>query len=370
MPVLLLGGTEIQTLNLAEALIKAGHTVTVCCYYDSNDLIVNSFRVLGVEVILLRLERKTGLLKLLFTLRKFYNLIRPDIVHIQYLAPGLTSVIAARLSNIKIIFVTSHVAGSHIYGTKEKLMITIALLLSTKFICVSKGVENFWFGQLIRLNFLLKMPRKHLTIYNGIDINLIQSQLDTVDKSNLRQSLGVSESALVVGIVGRLAPQKGHFFLLNAFQIFIKKHPNSRLIIIGQGPIEKNLKDLAKELKVDRAIIWIGSLSQNEVFKYYGIMDLFVMPSLYEGFGLAAAEAMAAGVPVVASNIEGLNEIVVHGKTGYLVKPADHVALSDAMLSVFSTESASKEMGRHGQEIVKTHFSIEKYQQSIMQLYQ
>jgi glycosyltransferase involved in cell wall biosynthesis len=316
------------------------------------------------------LERKTGLVNLLFILRKFYNLTKPDIVHIQYLAPGLTSVIAAKLSRIKMIFVTSHVAGSHIYGTKAKLMITVALLLSTKFICVSRGVENFWFGQLDSFDFLLQTSRKHLTIYNGIDVNLIQSQLETVNKSNLRQSLGISESTILLGSVGRLAPQKGHSFLLHAFQIFLKKYPNSMLMIIGEGPNLENLKALAQELEVDQAIIWIGKLSQSEVFKYYGIMDLFTMPSLYEGFGLAAAEAMAAGVPVVASNIEGLNEIVVHGKTGYLVKPTDHVALADAMFSVFSVEGTSKAMGHIGQEIVKTHFSIEKYQQSIMQLYQ
>lgn len=249
-------------------------------------------------------------------------------------------------------------------------MIIVALLLSTKFICVSKGVENFWFGRLDSFDFLLRMPRKHLTIYNGIDINLIQSCLDAVDQLNLRQSLGIPENALVLGCVGRLAPQKGHYFLLHAFQIFLKKYPNSKLIIIGEGVIKDNLKALAQKLKVDHATIWVGKLSQNEVFSYYGMMDLFSMPSLYEGFGLAAAEAMAAGVPVVASNIEGLNEIVVHGKTGYLVLPGDYVALADAMLRIFSKEGASKVIGHLGRENVKTHFSIEKYQQSIMQLYQ
>lgn len=277
-PVLLLGGTEIQTLSLVRVLVRTGYHVAVCCYYEFDQTVVDQFKEAGVEIFLLKLDRSNGY----FGVRKIWELMKklihvleiykPNIVHIQYLAPGLIPIIAARLSGIPNIFATVHIAGSIAYGLKAKLLLRIAAKLTTAFICVSQGVEQFWFGD--SHLFQPERPedhRKHFTIYNAIDISKITEITEGVDRNELRNSLGVKNRP-VVGIVGRLARQKGHTALLDAFTEVVKKCQAAMLFIIGDGPDKAELQEKADRLGLDRHIRWFGALPQNEVFRLYTAM--------------------------------------------------------------------------------------------------
>lgn len=375
-PILLIGGTEAQTLTLARVLIAAGFRLLVCCYYEFDSSIVAQFKEAGAEVILLHLIRSDGrfgpskIVELIRRLSKTFQRYHPDIVHVQYLAPGLIPIIAAKLSRIPTIFATVHIAGSIAYGLKAKFLLRLASHFCTAFFCVSKGVEEFWFGDSEVLNpENVQHGRKHFTIYNSIDISKIEQIVNNVNCQELKKSLGI-DGRPVVGIVGRLAPQKGHTFLLDAMVEVVKKIPDIFLLVIGDGPLRSSLEEKARCLGIEQNIQWFGVLKQEEVYKLYSIMDVFVMPSIYEGFGLTAAEAMAAGLPVVASSVEGLSEVVVDKETGYLFAPGDSRALAEKLIELLSNPEKRIEVGRKGRERVQELFPMRRFRQSILSAYE
>jgi len=375
-PVLLLGGTEIQTLSLVRVLVGAGHYVAVCCYYEFDQSVVVQFEKAGAEVCLLHLDRSNGrfgpskawelIRELISTFREY----QPNILHVQYLAPGLVPIIAAKLARVRTVFATVHIAGSIVYGLKAKLLLRMAAKLTTAFICVSQGVEQFWFGD--SHLFRPEKPgnkRKHFTIYNAIDISKITEITDGVDRNELRNSLGVKDQP-VVGIVGRLAHQKGHSVLLDAFTEVVKKCQAAMLLIIGDGPDKAELQEKTDRLGLDRHIRWLGALPQEEVFRLYTALDVLVMPSLYEGFGLTAVEAMAASLPVVGTRVDGLSEIIEDGVTGYLLQVGDSRGLTKALIELSLNAEKRKTMGKRGRERVQDLFKMEHFARSIISLYE
>lgn len=369
-----MGGTEVQTLNLVRVL-AAGYGVTVCCYYEYEEAVVNNFREAGAEVLLLGLVRtgQGSVIAVLWTLLRrlvtVFRASRPDIVHVQYLAPGLVPIVAARLAGIRTVFATVHIAGSYAYGQKAKIMLRTAARLCTAFSCVSRGVEEFWFGESAVLDDQsAKTGRRHYTIYNAVDVGRIRDAANAPSVEGVRRSLGFSNRP-VLGIVGRLAEQKGHSVLLEALPEVISRFPELALVIIGDGPDRQSLEEKAALLGVARHIVWMGGKPQDEVFGLYGVMDIFVMPSRFEGFGLVAAEAMAAGLPVVASDIEGLREVVEHEKTGYLCPAGDIRHLAGRLLELIGSPDRAREMGRLGHQRAAALFSMETFEESIRLAY-
>lgn len=371
-----LGGTEIQTLSLVRVLVAADYNVKVCCYYEYDEKVVTLFRDAGADVILLRLVRNQNkfsffsILSLVHSLISLFRRLNPDIVHVQYMAPGLIPIIAARLAGMRKVIATVHIAGSYAYGTKAKVLLRIASFFCNCFICVSRGVEEFWFAdsQVFDPSNVNK-SRKHYTVYNVIDTAAIAHVVSTADKDKLKNDLNISGRP-VIGIVGRLAVQKGHSILLDAMSQIVKEIPNVILIVIGDGPERQKLIEKTARLQLDKNILWLGSQPQNKVFDFYSIMDLFVMPSLYEGFGLTAAEAMAASLPVVGTKIEGLSEVVEDGVSGVLVPASDSVALSKAILKFMQNPEKAKTYGINGCMRTARLFSLENFSRSMQGIYQ
>jgi len=375
MPVLLLGGTELQVLSLVTILLRAGYKVTICCYYEFDLPIVDQMKEAGAEVILLKLKREKekfspkSALVLVWELFSIFRRYRPDIVHIQYLAPALIPIITARLARVHTVFATSHIAGGIAYGTKAKFLLRIAAYLCSAFFCVSKGVEEFWFGDSEVLNPEdLNNKRKHFTIYNAIDVETIEQSVSGVDREELKRSLGITGKK-VVGIVGRLAPQKGHTILLDAVLEIMRKIPDVAFVVVGDGPERTSLEEKARKLNINQNILWIGSKQQKEVFELYSVMDMFVMPSLYEGFGLAAAEAMAAGLPVVGTRVDGLSEIIEDGVTGYILPVFDSHGLANVLIQMLSNPEKREMMGQRGKDRIRELFSLQRFNRSILAAY-
>jgi L-malate glycosyltransferase len=376
MPVLLSGaGTERQVLSLVHALLDAGCRITLCCYYEFEQSVVELFEDAGVRIILLKLKRShsefrlceaMGLIKALL---RVYRLVMPNIAHIQYLAPGMLPILAARLAGIKTVLSTVHIAGKAAYGLKAKLMLRFAALFCTCFFCVSRGVEDFWFGDslVFEPNNILK-GRRHYTIYNAIDVAHIKTIVAGANRESLRKRLCLGR-AQVIGIVGRLVEQKGHCFLLNAMTQVLVRCPDTVLLVGGNGPKKEDLMRTAERLALSQHIRWLGVLPQDEVLELYTVMDVLAMPSLYEGFGLAVAEAMAAGLPVVASAVEGLTEVVEDGLTGYLVPPGDGKAMAGRLLELLSDPEKAQAMGEAGRQRVLGHFSMERFASSTLAVY-
>ena len=149
----------------------------------------------------------------------------------------------------------------------------------------------------------------------------------------------------------------------------IKAVPNARLLIIGDGPDREKLHLMAANLGAGDHICWAGEKDQASVIPYYAIMDVVVVPSQFEGFGLVAAEAMAASCPVVASNIDGLNEVVEHGKTGFLTPVGDSKAFAEKIIYLLTDPVKARAMGKEGYRKVVQFFSIETFTKAILNAY-
>lgn len=369
-PVLLVGGTEAQIFSLAKTLISAGYKVSVCCYYEYDVEMVSRFKATGADVLLLKCDRAEGLLHLAKELVRFFKEMKPAIVHIQYVAPGFIPIIAGRLAGIKIIFATVHQPG-RVYGWKAKFLLRTAAKLCTAFFCVSKSVEESWFGtsKLFDPQQQLKGKRDHYAIYNAVDIDRIATIARSVDRNELKRSLGLGDKP-VIGIVGRLRCEKGHALLLDSMVEVVNKIPEAMLVVVGDGPDRMSLELRAKSVGLEHNVLWIGQKPAEEVFRLYAIMDVAVVPSHFEGFGLAAAEAMAASLPVVASNVDGLSEIVEDGVTGYLVAAGDSSLLSKRIIALLQDTEKAKKLGQNGFARVKEKFSVDQYSRNILSLYE
>lgn len=370
VPVLLLGGTEMQMLSVVRALKGSGYGIEVCCYYEWADDVVRLFEAEGVTVHCLNLRRADGLGSLVKVLRPFFRERRDDIVHVQYLAPALAPIVAARLAGARTIIATSHIAGTFAYNSKHRMMLRLAARLCTCFICVSRGVEEFWFGSSEVWNPpAARVRRRHYTVYNAIDVERIRKGVDEACRSSGDIGERSAEAKRVIGIVGRLAQQKGHAVLLDAMREVARKVPDAVLVVVGDGPERAALESRITNHDLHNHVFLLGARPQDEVFALYGEMDVFAMPSLFEGFGLTAAEAMAAELPVVGTRIEGLSEVVEDGVTGYLVPPGDSGALAARLVELLADGELRRRMGLAGYERVKERFGMERFGEAMRTLY-
>lgn len=366
IPVLLVGGTETQTLNLVRTLTKKSYLVTVYCYYDHELSMVAAMEASGARVLLLKLDRSAGLWPLLGKLRQLFREEKPDIVHVQYIAPGLIPILAARLAGVPTVFATVHQPG-RTYSWKAKLLLQCAARLCTSFFCNSLAVEHSWFGSAILFNQQHK--HRHCTIYNAVNVERISRIAATTDRAAIRAELGLGNRS-VVGVVGRLRWEKGQGVLLEAMAEVISRTPTTLLLVVGDGSDREVLQCQAEQLGIADNLRWLGKQSADEVFRLYSIMDLVAVPSIFEGFGLVAAEAMAAGLPVVASDVDGLAEVVADGETGLLVPQQDTAALAAALIELLESPEKAAEMGFKGRHRVEKCFSLQRFSECTLAAYE
>lgn len=368
LPVLHVGGTEMQTLSVIRVLKEAGYRITVCCYHEFDTNVVAQFEQAGVRVVLLHMQRSNGLIALLFRLRRLFREEQPDIVHVQYLAPGLIPIISARLAGIKTVFATVHQPG-RTYGWKAKLLLRMAARLCTAFFCNSLAVEQSWFGSATLFDPQNKHRFRHGTIYNAVDVERIAAIATKTDRISLRAAMDLGERQ-VVGVVGRLRGEKGQRVLLEAMATVFRQMPSALLLVVGDGPDRDDLQRQAERMGIADNVRWIGQQSADEVFRLYAIMDVVAVPSIFEGFGLVAAEAMAAGLPVVGSAVDGLAEIIIDNETGRLVPPRDADALAAALISLLAAPQTASMMGRKGVQRVGQHFSLQRFSECTLAAYE
>jgi len=194
-----------------------------------------------------------------------------------------------------------------------------------------------------------------VTIYNGIDLSVFSprsSRLDAIEGD--KQQLGIPRGCKVVGIVGRIVKEKGHREFLEMAKELLRKRKDVHFLVVGDslpsdrdsyGPV---LRRRVCEEGLEGRFLFAGFTS--EVPKYLRMMDIFVLPSYREGFPRSVLEAMATELPVVATNIRGCREAVVHGETGFIVPPKDAKALADAVAFLLENPEKAKDMGRAGRE--------------------
>lgn len=182
----------------------------------------------------------------------------------------------------------------------------------------------------------------------------------------VRAEYGIGVQDPVVGAVTRFFPSKGITYLLTAFAEVLRAQPNAWLMLLGQGPEEASLREQSSALGIQDRVIFAGY--QRDIAHHEGIFRVAVMPSLEEGFGLSAVEALAMGIPVVASAVGGLPDVVRDGETGFLVPPADPDALTHAIVRLLEDEALHQSLSAAARVDVQ-RFSLDGYVSRLVQLY-
>ncbi len=228
------------------------------------------------------------------------------------------------------------------------------------FTCVSEAAEKSWFGYSLLLNPSSAdniTGRKHLTIPNAVDIK----EIDKVRAEKTPEVLEVAsrlKGKTVIGTVARLSSEKGMDVLLKAFAVVQKSIPDVHLLIVGDGTQKNYLKKLSADLGIDDACTWSGRLPWKKAMSYLELMDIVIVPSRFEGFGLTAIEAMACKKPVIASNVDGPAEIIQDGQNGFLAPAEDVNGFAEQIVELARNEKKESLWGMLPESVWKSNTRI------------
>ncbi len=267
-----------------------------------------------------------------------------DLLHPHDNLSKLLGGVAAASSGVPTVAHCHDLLGT---GWLDRMLLIAQRVLMDRIIAVSGSVRD---------RFLRSGadPDQVRLIENGIDL----ARFTPGSSSLSRATFSIPEAHAVIGVIGMFDPVKGHVTLLKAI-----RHLQDRgvtglcCLFVGQGRLEADLKNYVKEAGIDSMVRFLSY--RRDIPDLIGIMDMVVMPSLRESFGLVALEAMAMNLPVIASRIGGLEEVVEHGRTGLLVAPGDAVVLADAIQRLTEDPGMRKEMGAAGRQRVESRFGLD-----------
>ncbi len=332
IPCLLTGGTEIQTLSLVEALAAAGHSVVVACYFEHSPLMVSNYRRAGATVELMSEKgaRPSGIRDTLTFLwkglRRIVRKHRPNVAHVQYMAPGALPIIVLRALGIKKIIATAHTSADIYPSLKQIHWLNKRVL--TAFQCITLKAETSFFGSasLFDTETSLKKHGNHFTIYNNLP-----SYISLADTPRTKRPK-------TIGVVSRLEHIKGMDLVVPAFAQIRACHPEMRLLVVGDGSQRGLMEKQCKDFRLpEESVEFTGRKPQAELQDCYDRIDILLMPSRSEGFGLTAIEAMARGCVPVVANIGGLPEVICDGKSGLVHSPKSIGDIADKTASIIES---------------------------------
>ena len=205
---------------------------------------------------------------------------------------------------------------------------------------------------------------KIVVVPNGRDLSVFRPG---TERQRARRDLGLASAAPVVGVIGRLEPQKGHAYLLEAWPAVTREFPQARLLVVGEGSLRGILERRAQDLKVAGNVIFTGY--RPDVPFVLDAVDVVALPSVYEGMPLTAIEASAMARPVVATCVDGTPEVIRDGRTGRLVPARDAAALARALLGLLRDPEGAQRMGRAGRDYVLHRFDLDTQVQATARVY-
>jgi glycosyltransferase involved in cell wall biosynthesis len=188
------------------------------------------------------------------------------------------------------------------------------------------------------------------------------------DGEELRRKLGCGAREHLMTTVATLKPQKGHRFLLEAAARLVPEFPHLRVLLVGDGELRDELQRFAAREGIQENVHFLGTRA--DVPEILSASDSFVLPSLWEGLPMALMEAMASGLPVIATDVSGTREVMLSGETGALIPPGDVQALVEAMMSILEDPGSWRAMGAAGRKRVEEQYSVQKQARDYVTLFQ
>ncbi|MDO8916331.1 MAG: glycosyltransferase family 4 protein [Coriobacteriia bacterium] len=348
------GGMRQHVLQLATGMVAHGFDSQIACPGDTE--IVRSAFAAGIEIRPVPIVGPPSPVRDIEAIIVLSDIIRRgafDIVHAHGSKAGLIGRIAAMLARSRNRVVTVHndVLGGSVRPAMHRAVVRIERFLArhtSRMIAVSDALRS----ELIETIGL--DPALAVTVHNGIDLAPF---LASVDPGPVRDRYGIPRDAFVFGQAARFAPQKGHEALVTAAVPVLEKIPNAYLLLAGDGPLLERVERVASRTSVASRILFPGF--ESDVRGMLAALDVFASAPVSEGLGIAAIEAMAAGLPVVSVRTGGVPEVVVDGETGILAPPGDISSLTEAMVRLARDPTVRLAMGRAGRLRAIEEFSQE-----------
>lgn len=364
LPCLLTGGTEVATLETALALQVLGYSTEVVIYFDEVDgAMLDVYQQAGIVVHLLNVKRGSGegvyWLMLTRLVRLFFR-GRYDMVWVQYMTPTLLPLFVSRLFTRDLVAAV-HVAASHYSTSGLARMRWLARHWCARFVCVSRTVANGVFGP---EGGAQRLGGRVVVLPNALDMATVHAAA----ARDWRAEMAWPAAAIVLGFSGRLARNKGADILLNAVAQLLARGLPVRLVVVGDGAEMANLQVLARHLGIDAIAHFAGRVPRAFIYGAIKGFDIAAVPSREEGFGLSAIEAMAAEVPVVASRVDALQEVVLDGTTGLLCPAEDATAMAGALARLVSDAALRRAMGTAGAAHVARWYDTPAYRANLAEL--
>lgn len=347
-----IGGIELVNLNLARYLDKSRFEVTLVCWRGEGPLIE---RLRGQDFDLVVFGLPTW--NFLGILWGYCREIRGRRIHILHANPGSFSRISAVVLKVPVIISSFH--SQWRLGFVKLLLDRILSKFTDHFIGVSQAVaEHIKAQQKIR-------DDRIKVIYNGV----IPEEYELRPRDiSLKSELGLTDNARLVGFLGRLSFEKGADILIRAAPAILRKQRTAHLVVVGDGPERADLERMAQELGIFKRVHFLGY--RQDIPEILSALDVVAVPSRQAGFELILAEAMASGVPVVASKVGPIPEVIADGETGLLVPPQDHEAFADAIIKLLGQPDRRKRMGEAGKKRVLEKFTVQKMVSQYEALYE
>jgi len=283
------------------------------------------------------------------TLRDLVKLIRNRrvaVLHTHEFFMNTLGLMASWLTGVPLV---ATVHGRNYYSDRARRRVAYRLVgrFAGQMVTVSEANKRF-------LAERVGIPARRIQVIpNGVPLD---DRPGAATLSALRESLGIDQHHTVVGTVGSLYPVKGHKYLMDAVPSVLGRFPQTVFVIIGQGRLREELEAHAARLGVAANLRFLGH--REDVHDLLSICDIFVLPSLSEGMPLALLEAMAAGLPAVATRVGGVTEVLEDRKTGLLVPSGDSDALADTIMTLLANPSLAKELGEAARRIAETRFAL------------
>lgn len=298
-----------------------------------------------------------------FDLWRFISVEKPHIVHTHSSKAGILGRLAAKIAGIPVIIHSPH---GHVFsGHFNALASNVFLLLEKLFDRITDCQISLTEGEkLDYIKLSVSKENKITVIHSGVDVKLFSNH--HIDIKGKKNAVGMKHDNLIVGTVGWLLPIKGPGVLLDAMRDVWHGPSDTQLVYVGKGSFEETLKAKASEAGASAKVHFLGW--RDDVHEIMQLFDVFVLPSLNEGMGRVLVEAMAAGKPIVASNVGGIPDLVKDGVNGLLVKPGNVKELSQGIKKLLASKEMRQKMGEKGREMSHS-FSIEKMLDKLDKLY-
>lgn len=289
-------------------------------------------------------------IKSILEIKKIFRQIKPDIVYLHSSKAGAIGRIALAFNFRTKILYNAHgwYFNAQISDKKKRIFALIEKMLALKtdkIINISKSEYES------ALKYKIASERKMCIIENGIDFTKFKN--NDKNREETRKKYNIKDNEILIGVVGRLSEQKDPMTMIKAFELVNKEKNNTRLMYVGAGELEENVKQYAKEKNISDKVIITGWV--NNVEQYIPAFDIAVLPSKWEGFGLVLIEYMACDKPIVASNIGGIADIIRDKENGLLCNPDNDKEISKKILYMINNEKLIKEISNKNIEYRKKY---------------